>query len=494
MIGSGPSLSPAEVMIIEQRDGDRDGDGQEEIVDLKERMQYMIDLQNEYSNSFRMDQSESIITSGVTTSTAATSDTAAVSPPTSTTPSANTHIHNHNHNHNHTHHTDANIHALMPVIQTTTPNINYSSNSNNQPISTNISQTHIDPEVGRGQLYFPPGLSNGLSGTTEATPMINNPQMEFPQNHFDHPHHHRHNETQNQRYSDYVDPYEMTYQDDTECCHKCCCIWKPFSNCLKRLWRTESLHRSLCYGAIDGMLTGAGIVATFCGMGIIDGNTTARNLWVVAFSLAACTSDALCMAVGHVWSTHVLTSQSATERQEERLAFQSNRSDSKGKLVDMLLSRGMLKIDAMSIADTLEGYPDIFISALVGENYVLGDGDAHSGALSKSTSGSRSLTSGQINDYGTYRSYGNFNELEHDPEAAIVVAATSQAQKEATAMMLAFSVFGGVPGIILYVISHLSSNMDADISNTEDTQVMSVTSAAMTIGCIIMLLLGYWKR
>jgi hypothetical protein len=34
----------------------------------------------------------------------------------------------------------------------------------------------------------------------------------------------------------------------------------------------------------------------------------------------------------------------------------------------MLLQKGMLKIDAMSIADTLDGYPDLFVSALTGES------------------------------------------------------------------------------------------------------------------------------
>ena len=79
----------------------------------------------------------------------------------------------------------------------------------------------------------------------------------------------------------------------------------------------EALHRSFCYGAIDGMLTGSGITATFLGMGLLTARASfAMHVFVVAFSLAACTSDAICMALGHVWSTYVLSNASANERRD----------------------------------------------------------------------------------------------------------------------------------------------------------------------------------
>jgi len=34
-----------------------------------------------------------------------------------------------------------------------------------------------------------------------------------------------------------------------------------------------------------------------------------------------------------------------------------------------MVSGGMLKINAVSLAETLEGYPDLFVSALLGVRY-----------------------------------------------------------------------------------------------------------------------------
>jgi hypothetical protein len=73
------------------------------------------------------------------------------------------------------------------------------------------------------------------------------------------------------------------------------------------------------------------------------------------------------MAIGQIWSSALATDAARTERAEGERAFHSDRARSKARLVDALMvSGGMLKIDAVSLAETLEGYPDLFVSALLG--------------------------------------------------------------------------------------------------------------------------------
>eukprot|EP00566_Odontella_aurita_P012150 CAMPEP_0113549644 /NCGR_PEP_ID=MMETSP0015_2-20120614/13549_1 /TAXON_ID=2838 /ORGANISM="Odontella" /LENGTH=487 /DNA_ID=CAMNT_0000450379 /DNA_START=309 /DNA_END=1769 /DNA_ORIENTATION=+ /assembly_acc=CAM_ASM_000160 len=175
----------------------------------------------------------------------------------------------------------------------------------------------------------------------------------------------------------YNDGYssEFPYQHGDEPSGPSCGLFHAIGSCLYRLGTAENLHRSLCFGAIDGMLTGSGITAACAGLGYLSpAAKMSERLVVAALSLAACTSDGVCMAIGHVWSTYVLHHASLNERREERTHFAQDRAEAKARLVEMLIGRGMLKIDAMSVADTLEGYPDIFVSALVGDTgHALGD-------------------------------------------------------------------------------------------------------------------------
>jgi hypothetical protein len=213
-------------------------------------------------------------------------------------------------------------------------------------------------------------------------------------------------------------------------------------------------------------------------MGIVNGrSSTGMHAFVVAFSLASCSSDAICMALGHVWSTYVLANASAVERRTERQSFEQDRADAKIRLVDMLLSRGMLKIDAMSIADTLEGYPDIFVNALVGDSgYALGD------ELSAGASGSFPGLS------RVQASYGRFNEWEYDPEATSVKAALGESRIEAVVMMLSFALFSILPSLIFLCLSHVMNDKPGRSGDT------TVTSMSVSLTSLIMMLLGIWKR
>lgn len=340
----------------------------------------------------------------------------------------------------------------------------------------------LDPHVGRGQIIF----SNTYYQQQHL--QLHPPSVEHPRPYEGYNTIESHDEPLEDDHHPFVD----YFMNDTEANAKepcCCCLWDPFVNSLHNLLNAEHLHRSFCDAAIDGMLTGAGLVAALAGFGFFP--LAAPPPWVVAVCFTACTADALCMALGHVWSTHVLSTHDAKERRDERMAFTRNRNASKAKLVDLLLARGMLKIDAVSIADTLEGYPDIFVGALVGESVVVqppqddmtrnqypNSPQYHNGHNTTYTSNHNRILA------PTYRSYGQFNEWEHDPDAAHVAAAVAESRTEGAVMCLAFSIFGSIPAVLYYLVSCWASN----------TPAVSSRSAAMTLTSIVMWMLGIWKR
>lgn len=298
----------------------------------------------------------------------------------------------------------------------------------------------------------------------------------------------------------------------------------------------EQLQRSFCYGAIDGMLTGSGIVAAFCGMNVLAPTSTLTiRKFVVAFSAAACFADSLCMALGHVWTTYVLVSTQAKERTITRASVDQNKVDAKGNLVDMLLDRGMLKIDAMSLADTLEGYPDMFVSALVGDALIAGGVGGNADSSMDLSARRRSVSTGKLSpsasrgwsghrwscgdDYTQHvadqdlgRGNGNFvlwklpsysqhvNELDNeiDPEASVVGAAMEESRREGLFMMIGFSVFAVVPSVIFLICPMLVSTHEHGTTELHsDAQLYggrtSATSIVVTTAAAIMWCLGVWK-
>ena len=121
-----------------------------------------------------------------------------------------------------------------------------------------------------------------------------------------------------------------------------------------------------CCGAVDGHLTSAGILSAFLGLGLTallpgwgrEGSVIAY----AALTLVATSSGAVCMGIGQIWSSAL-----AADAAEDERVFHSDQARSKACLVDALMvSGGMLKIDAVSLAETREGYPDLFVSALLG--------------------------------------------------------------------------------------------------------------------------------
>ncbi|KAL3775517.1 hypothetical protein HJC23_000089 [Cyclotella cryptica] len=313
------------------------------------------------------------------------------------------------------------------------------------------------------------------------------------------------------------------------------------------LYGNEQFGRSFCFGAIDGMLTGAGILSACIGLGLLPHRARVIDLtigteesmhteWIlIALTLAACFSDGICMAIGHVWSTRLVAGASYEERKEELRHFETSRSEAKARLVDSLLSKGMLKIDAMSLADTLEGYPDMFVSALLGEGICgqgnntvhgmsgMGSGGGGGGSLIRVPSGGASIPSqrhdiprhhpvsnvwdipppsygpGAMHQGLKYESYSDFSDYQQDPDLKTFTETVSDSRLEGFFMMISFGSFSVIPIVIYsflplvldYIVTYTGDPNKVLRYNHPPRHSMLITIFLTTI---IMFLLGAWKR
>ena len=310
-------------------------------------------------------------------------------------------------------------------------------------------------------------------------------------------------------------------------------LWQILCYPIQCLCTSEQVGRSFCFGAIDGMLTGSGILAGYIGLGIYShvnafGISSSSSYeadmhrkWIlVALTLAACFSDGICMAIGHVWSTRLVAGASCEERKGEVRRFETSRSDAKARLVDALLLKGMLKIDAMSLADTLEGYPDLFVSALLGEGFCGGGGSTSMGGLGSGAGGSGGMIrvpSGNASnrpvhynpvppewnvpapDYAPgvmaheglkYESYSEFSDLHQDPDEKTLSEIMSESRLESFFMMLSFGSFSVIPSLVYTLAPAFSNHGAAYWRNTEAEAI----SLSIGVTGIVMFCLGAWKR
>jgi len=296
------------------------------------------------------------------------------------------------------------------------------------------------------------------------------------------------------------------------------CWYRPIAYILSQ----ENLHRSFCYGAIDGLLTGSGIASAFWGLGLLSAQTsTELRMVVVAFTMAACVADSLCMAMGHVWTTYIVTSNHVWERSYERKLLEEDKADSKGKLVDMLLARGMLKIDAMSLADTLEGYPDLFVSTLVGDSLLSSgiqdalldeskENEYHQQQQQHSPTFSDPATDfdgagGFLGSFGSWKfplQYNSDRDSHRSSDVGHVRVVYRESQKEGFFMMISFAVFAMVPSLLWLILptwlnpgSTLSSASSSSMSNNgiDDDESVNVPSLIILILSGIVWCLGVWK-
>ena len=295
------------------------------------------------------------------------------------------------------------------------------------------------------------------------------------------------------------------------------CLYDPIASLLSQ----ENLHRSFCYGAIDGLLTGSGIASAFWGLGLLSVRTPIElRMAVVAFTMAACFADSLCMAMGHVWTTYIVSSNHAWERSYERQLLEQDKADSKGKLVDMLLARGMLKIDAMSLADTLEGYPDLFVSALVGDS-LLSSGIQDSLLDDPSENESQELypqsspmysdpatdfdgTGGFLGSFASWTfplHYNSERNTHRDLELRNVRVVYNESQKEGLFMLLGFASFATIPSLLwLLLPMWFDSDLTSSSTSSAASHVIVDNGESVNVPSLIILLLstivwflGVWK-
>jgi hypothetical protein len=269
-------------------------------------------------------------------------------------------------------------------------------------------------------------------------------------------------------------------------------------------------HRSFCYGAMDGLLTGSGLLATLGGMGVLqalDATSAAHaatpwRVWVLVLTMATCGADAVCMAMGHAWTSRNVAAAHARERQEAKTHLMQARADAKGHLVDVLLNKGLLKIDAISMADILEGYPDLFVSVLTGDAWAAVEPDTTGNLLHNRSALERRL------------------EAMNDPEAYAIHQADREARKESLGMMFGFALLALVPSLVygclpdppvsaadsnhalylqtsdahgrflssLYPADTSSSTADASSTMLVNPNTLVVLVTTMVMGC-----LGIWK-
>eukprot|EP00578_Thalassiosira_sp_NH16_P015413 CAMPEP_0181123462 /NCGR_PEP_ID=MMETSP1071-20121207/25917_1 /TAXON_ID=35127 /ORGANISM="Thalassiosira sp., Strain NH16" /LENGTH=787 /DNA_ID=CAMNT_0023208615 /DNA_START=71 /DNA_END=2434 /DNA_ORIENTATION=+ len=281
--------------------------------------------------------------------------------------------------------------------------------------------------------------------------------------------------------------------------------------CQSVCFLSEQLTRSICFGAIDGMLTGSGILSACVSLGLLEGGASnfRINYMVIALTLSSTFADGVCMAIGHVWSTHLVANAAHIEKEEELRNFQFSRSDAKARLVDALLLQGMLKIDAMSLADTLEGYPDLFVGALLGSGLCAGENDGGTGGLANGGGGMTEHRMPFVGDgalqqhqqkhhgglsYGAgipqskYCDVGDFHYVPPD-EQDLSSGMLSESTLEGILLMLSFGCFSIIPSLFYSIVPPMVNLVNENYIDTSHHALV----LALCLSALVMFLLGAWK-
>jgi hypothetical protein len=343
------------------------------------------------------------------------------------------------------------------------------------------------------------------------------------------------------------------------------------------------LSRAICCGAIDGLLTGLGILMACLGLGlssltlrstttttttigaseerVSDGFSSSSSssaasryyttkdddddddddnvhdaIIIIALTLAATSSDAICMAIGHVWSSILVTNMAQYERCIGIQSFHTNRAHTKAQLIDaLMISGGMLKIDAVSLADTLEGYPDLFVSALLGgaicEEVVVDDDDNNvdyeeeeeeeplvNAGTSYYTAASSSYVVRNHHHHNNHNNNHNNNGTTIQSSGSTIPEVV-EGQIEALFTMCSFIIASLIPSVTYALLLHYASknvvynnnqeeisfhandNKNYENNDDEENDIVALRHALFTpvqvsvvISAIVMFLLGIWKR
>lgn len=211
------------------------------------------------------------------------------------------------------------------------------------------------------------------------------------------------------------------------------------------------------------------------------------------------------MAIGHVWSTHLVAGAANEEREKEWRNFEVCRSDAKERLVDGLLVQGMLKIDAMSLADTLEGYPDLFVSVLLGGGICAdGNNSVNSGSGSGfgvvrvpgesfpprwhyvSSCGPEVMAQSRLK----YEPHCDQRAFSYESDHQALPGTVSESRLEGLSMMLSFSSFSVIPSLIYTLLPPV---LNLVMEKGDSPFDALVTLLSLCISAFIMFLLGVWK-
>ena len=216
------------------------------------------------------------------------------------------------------------------------------------------------------------------------------------------------------------------------------------------------------------------------------------------------------MAIGQIWSSALAADAARTERAEGERAFHSDRARSKARLVDALMvSGGMLKIDAVSLAETLEGYPDLFVSALLGGGICFEeeeeeggseeeDGDSRYRYSSLGRGGGAAAGEG---DRPWYGGGGNDDPCRPGTSAKASPPPDESGRTEALLTMLGFVASSMIPSLT-YCCAQLVLDRD---HGADDQAAMAApppigrgaspaSAASLCSSAITMFALGAWKR
>ena len=153
----------------------------------------------------------------------------------------------------------------------------------------------------------------------------------------------------------------------------------------------------------------------------------------------------------------------------------------------------MLKADAIQIVDILEGYPDIFVSASLGD--IQGSGPL--GLAGDNINDSSREPSGRQNSNGHINSMGRFNnsygESEYVDESGDDFFIVMESISEGFIMTFVFAVFSVVPAIIHIYTPRILNYVYGSQTSLKEGGVHPAT-VTISILNLIMVLLGFWKR
>jgi hypothetical protein len=226
------------------------------------------------------------------------------------------------------------------------------------------------------------------------------------------------------------------------------------------------------------------------------------------------------MAIGHIWSSILDAETSHLERQSCAEEFHSDRLVAKARMIDALMGPGgsaMLKIDAVSLADTLEGYPDLFVRALLGGGICAeDDGEGDSPIGEELYGGIYDVAYDDVDDGGhvryRYSSMGRREMVEDRPSSlfhdyhstsydvdrdyghAPPFSDTGDHRVEAIRTMSLFVISSLIPSLALYCVFLLDCDYCHDAGTNVTHRGMLPVLASLSASAIAMFALGAWKR